>query len=147
VNAPAAILKSGAPAPDASKLLDEWSEAPLQDRLCSELWCFDALFETSATDDAGDSSVQTGDRRCNGSHMHWFTADGERILSVHSAAIRLGVADRTVRLWARQGRLPGFKDGPKIWRFRETDVEAVRVRLASERREARSAAGDSHDDS
>jgi excisionase family DNA binding protein len=79
--------------------------------------------------------------------MLWFTADGERILSVHSAAIRLGVADRTVRLWARQGRLPAFKDGPKIWRFRETDVEAVRVRLASERREARSAGGDNQDDS
>ena len=57
--------------------------------------------------------------------MHWVTADGERILSVHSAAIRLGVSDRTVRLWARTGRLRGFKEGPKIWRFRETEVEAA----------------------
>ena len=78
--------------------------------------------------------------------MHWVTADGERILSVHSAAIRLGVADRTVRLWARTGRLRGFKEGPKIWRFRETDVEAARARLASARREAADAGGGSDDD-
>ena len=77
--------------------------------------------------------------------MHWFTADGERILSVHSAAIRLGVSDRTIRLWARTGRLPGFKDGPKIWRFRETEVEAVRARLASARRAAGNAGRGTHD--
>ena len=78
--------------------------------------------------------------------MHWVTADGERILSVHSAAIRLGVSDRTVRLWARMGRLRGFKEGPKIWRFRETDVEAVRARLATRRRRAARASGESPDD-
>jgi excisionase family DNA binding protein len=78
--------------------------------------------------------------------MHWVTVDGERILSVHSAAIRLGVADRTVRLWARTGRLRGFKEGPKIWRFRETDVEAARARLASARRDAADAGGSSDDD-
>jgi excisionase family DNA binding protein len=61
--------------------------------------------------------------------MNAFTADGERVLSVHTVAVRFGVSDRTIRLWAVQGRLPGFKDGPKIWRFRATDVEAVRVRL------------------
>jgi excisionase family DNA binding protein len=80
--------------------------------------------------------------------MNWFTASGERILSAHSAAIRLGVSDRTVRLWARTGRLRGFKDGPKIWRFRETEVEAARARLASERRDAADDAGEgSRDDS
>lgn len=78
--------------------------------------------------------------------MHWVTADGERILSVHSAAIRLGVSDRTVRLWARTGRLRGFKEGPKIWRFRETDVEAARARLASARQAAADAGGGSDDD-
>jgi len=79
--------------------------------------------------------------------MYWFTAEGERILSAHSAAIRLGVSDRTVRLWARTGRLRGFKDGPKIWRFRETDVEAARARLASERPGAGDAGEGSHHDS
>src|SRR5690242_15207919 len=48
--------------------------------------------------------------------MNAFTAEGERILSVHTVAIRLGVADRTVRLWAARGWLAAFKDGPKIWR-------------------------------
>ncbi|HKB11713.1 MAG TPA: excisionase family DNA-binding protein [Vicinamibacterales bacterium] len=78
--------------------------------------------------------------------MYWFTATGERILSAHSAAIRLGVSDRTVRLWARTGRLRGYKDGPKIWRFRETDVEAARARLASGRRAADASEGSGDDD-
>jgi excisionase family DNA binding protein len=78
--------------------------------------------------------------------MSSFTADGERVLSVHTAAIRLGVSDRTVRLWAGKGWLRGYKDGPKIWRFRETDVEAARARLAA-RRDAAAAGGDSGDDS
>jgi excisionase family DNA binding protein len=77
--------------------------------------------------------------------MHWVTADGQRILSVHSAAIRLGVSDRTVRLWARTGRLRGFKEGPKIWRFRETDVEAARAGLASAGRKAADAGGGNDD--
>jgi excisionase family DNA binding protein len=66
--------------------------------------------------------------------MNAFTADGDRILSVHTVAVRFGVSDRTVRLWAEKGRLPGFKDGPKIWRFRASDVERVRARLATRRR-------------
>jgi excisionase family DNA binding protein len=79
--------------------------------------------------------------------MNSFTADGERVLSVRTVAIRLGVSDRTVRFWAEKGWLSGFKDGPKIWRFRETDVEAVRARLASRRRHAADAGGGSGDDS
>jgi excisionase family DNA binding protein len=67
--------------------------------------------------------------------MTSFTADGERVLSVHIVAVRLGVCDRTIRLWAEQGRLPGFKDGPKIWRFRATDVEAARARVTTRRRD------------
>jgi len=78
--------------------------------------------------------------------MHTYTAEGERILSVHTVAIRLGVSDRTVRLWAARGRLTAFKDGPKIWRFRESEVEAARARLAPRRRRAVSAGGDSIDD-
>jgi excisionase family DNA binding protein len=66
--------------------------------------------------------------------MNAFTADGERVLSVHAVAVRFGVSDRTIRLWAKNGRLPAFKDGPKIWRFRATDVEAVRARLTARSR-------------
>jgi excisionase family DNA binding protein len=79
--------------------------------------------------------------------MKSFTADGERVLSVHTVAVRLGVCDRTVRFWAEKGWLPGFKDGPKIWRFRETEVEVVRVRLAWRRRHAADAGGGSRDGS
>ncbi len=79
--------------------------------------------------------------------MHSYTTEGERILSVHTVAIRLGVSDRTVRLWAARGWLPAFKDGPKIWRFRETKVEAARARLVSRRRRAAAAGRDSRDDS
>jgi len=79
--------------------------------------------------------------------MNSFTADGERVLSVHTVAIRLGVSDRTVRLWAEKGWLRGYKDGPKIWRFRETDVDAARARLAARRRNAADAGGGSGDDS
>jgi excisionase family DNA binding protein len=68
--------------------------------------------------------------------MNSFTADGERVLSVHTVAVRFGVCDRTIRLWARSGRLPGFKDGPKIWRFRSTDVARVHARLTMRRRNA-----------
>jgi excisionase family DNA binding protein len=66
--------------------------------------------------------------------MNSFTADGERVLSVHTVAARFGVCDRTIRLWAQRGQLPGFKDGPKIWRFRATDVAAVHAQLTIRRR-------------
>jgi excisionase family DNA binding protein len=79
--------------------------------------------------------------------MNSFTSDGERVLSVHTVAIRLGVSDRTVRLWAEKGRLRGYKDGPKIWRFRASDVDAARARLAARRRRAAAAGGGSGDDS
>ncbi len=79
--------------------------------------------------------------------MSAFTADGERVLSVHTVAVRFGVSDRTVRLWAEKGRLPGFKDGPKIWRFRATDVEAVRARLMIRRRDMADQGEEPGDDS
>jgi len=79
--------------------------------------------------------------------MNAFTADGERVLSVHAVAVRFGVSDRTIRLWAKNGRLPAFKDGPKIWRFRATAVEAVRARLATRKRNSADTVGNQGDDS
>jgi excisionase family DNA binding protein len=79
--------------------------------------------------------------------MNAFTADGERVLSVHTVAVRFAVSDRTVRNWAQKGRLPGFKDGPKIWRFRATDVEAARARLNIRRRNRVDHGGEPGDDS
>jgi excisionase family DNA binding protein len=66
--------------------------------------------------------------------MKTFTAEGERVLSVHTVAVKLGVCDRTVRFWAETGRLAGFKDGPKIWRFRASDVASAHARLTMRRR-------------
>jgi excisionase family DNA binding protein len=79
--------------------------------------------------------------------MNAFTPDGERVLSVHTVAVRFGVSDRTVRLWAEKGLLPGFKDGPKIWRFRATDVEAVRAQGMIWRRNTVDHGGEPDDDS
>jgi excisionase family DNA binding protein len=121
--------------PGASKLLNEWSEAPLRDPFVGNSACFDAFFRTIPRRPAGESSVPRLPTGFEERHMNAFTADGERVLSVHTVAVRFGVSDRTVRLWAKKGRLPGFKDGPKIWRFRATDVEAVRARQMTGRRD------------
>jgi excisionase family DNA binding protein len=49
-----------------------------------------------------------------------------RLLLVHHVAKRLNVSRRTIRYWAQTGQLTGYKDGLKIWRFREQDVEDYR---------------------
>ena len=49
--------------PGASKLLDERSEAPLQDRSVENFTCFDVFFKTSATQPAGDSSGRSAGLR------------------------------------------------------------------------------------
>jgi excisionase family DNA binding protein len=133
--------------PGASKLLDEWSEAPLPDRLVENSASFDALFKTLPRCSAGDSSVPRLPAGFEEGPMNPFTADGERVLSVHMVAVRFGVSDRTIRLWAASGRLPGFKEGPKIWRFRATDVEALRARLATRRYNPAELGGESGNDS
>jgi excisionase family DNA binding protein len=51
-------------------------------------------------------------------------ADSGRLLRVNNVVRRLGVPERTIRHWARTGRLPASKRGPKIWVFREVDVVA-----------------------
>jgi excisionase family DNA binding protein len=77
--------------------------------------------------------------------MKPFMANGERVLSVHTVAVRFGVSDRTIRLWAERGRLPAFKDGPKIWRFRATDVEAAFERQTIRRRNTADLMGNGDD--
>ena len=42
---------------------------------------------------------------------------GVRPLYVHNVARRLGVPRRTVRHWAKTGKLPATKSGPGIWVF------------------------------
>lgn len=53
------------------------------------------------------------------------TPNDREILAYH-VADRLGVSVRTVRWWAQTGQLPCRRDGVKIWKFRERDVEALR---------------------
>jgi excisionase family DNA binding protein len=54
---------------------------------------------------------------------------GERLIHVHHVARRLNVSERTVRNLAARGNIPGFKVGPRLWRFREREIEALVTRL------------------
>ena len=53
--------------------------------------------------------------------------DPNRLLPLAEVAERLGVAKGTVRLWARQGRLP-LKRGGIAWRVRQSDYQAFVAR-------------------
>jgi len=44
------------------------------------------------------------------------------LLSLSDVASYLQVAERTVYLWAQQGKLPSFKLG-NLWRFRKSDLD------------------------
>jgi len=58
---------------------------------------------------------------------------GERMLCVHHVVQRLGVSERAVRNWARNGLLPSIRIG-KLWLFRLSDVEPLAVALSQRRR-------------
>tara|TARA_A100001037_G_scaffold302146_1_gene333136 strand:- start:27 stop:560 length:534 start_codon:yes stop_codon:yes gene_type:complete len=49
--------------------------------------------------------------------------DGSELLSVSQLASYLGMAERTIFLWAQQNKLPAFKLG-SMWRFRRSDIDA-----------------------
>jgi excisionase family DNA binding protein len=46
----------------------------------------------------------------------------DRPLLVHHVARQLNVSRRTVRWWARAGRLKAFRLRVKVWAFRREDV-------------------------
>lgn len=48
-----------------------------------------------------------------------------RPLGVAQAAQWLGVPERTIRHWARTGRIRGYRDpeSPKLWRFDRQELE------------------------
>jgi excisionase family DNA binding protein len=50
--------------------------------------------------------------------------DGQdsELLSIPRLAAYLSLAERTVVMWAQQGRIPAFKVG-SIWRFRKGDID------------------------
>ena len=48
---------------------------------------------------------------------------GSELLSLPQLARYLGMAERTLYVWAQQGRIPAFKIGV-TWRFRRSDIDA-----------------------
>jgi len=60
----------------------------------------------------------------------------ERLLPTSIVARILSVPERTVRWWARTGRIPASRDGVKLWKFRRSDVLFVKARLIARRMEA-----------
>ena len=48
----------------------------------------------------------------------------ERLLTPDQVAERLSLSVLTVRAWLRSGRLPGVKPGGRVWRMRESDLDA-----------------------
>ena len=48
--------------------------------------------------------------------------DSSGLLAPPQAARYLGVKERTIYLWAQQGKLPAFKVG-SVWRFRRSDLD------------------------
>lgn len=47
---------------------------------------------------------------------------GNNLMSIPQVAEYLGLAERTVLMWAQTGKLPSFKMGV-VWRFRRTDID------------------------
>lgn len=53
-------------------------------------------------------------------------ADSEPFtLSPKDAADRLGVHEDTLKRWAADGKVPGWKTPGGWWRFRPSDIEAI----------------------
>ena len=48
--------------------------------------------------------------------------DSSGLMAPPQAARYLGVKERTIYLWAQQGKLPAFKVG-SVWRFRRSDLD------------------------
>jgi len=51
------------------------------------------------------------------------SVSNRRVLRVNNVSRRLGVPERTIRYWAKTGRLAGFRLTPKIWGFRSEDID------------------------
>ena len=48
-----------------------------------------------------------------------------KFLYAHHVAKRLGRSVRTIRYWAKTGKLKAHKDGPKIWIFDFVYIESL----------------------
>ena len=52
-----------------------------------------------------------------------MTTPSSELMSLPQVARYLGMAERTIYLWAQQGRIPAFKLGAS-WRFRKSEIDA-----------------------
>ena len=49
--------------------------------------------------------------------------NGTQLMSLPEVATYLGMAERTIYVWAQQGKIPAFKLGTS-WRFRRSEIDA-----------------------
>ena len=59
-----------------------------------------------------------------------------RLLPTNVVARRLNKSLRTVRWYAKTGRIPAVRDGVKLWKFHDSDVEAFKLRFSTPSEEA-----------
>ncbi len=65
--------------------------------------------------------------------MNFEMASRGRVLSLHAAAKRLQIPERTLRYQASRGRVRGaFKQG-KLWKFLLTDLEGAQQKRRQDR--------------
>jgi len=51
--------------------------------------------------------------------------DADEVLTVNEVAERLKIHIKTVYALAGKGQLPGFKVGPKSWRFKKAEIDKL----------------------
>lgn len=47
----------------------------------------------------------------------------ERLYDAHEVALQCKVSEKSLRRWAKEGRIPAVKFG-KLWRFRKSSIDA-----------------------
>ncbi len=52
-----------------------------------------------------------------------MVSPGSELMSLPQVASYLGMAERTIYMWAQQGKVPAFKLGAS-WRFRRSEIDA-----------------------
>ena len=52
-----------------------------------------------------------------------MVSPGSELMSLPQVASYLGMAERTIYMWAQQGKVPAFKLGAS-WRFRKSEIDA-----------------------
>lgn len=64
-----------------------------------------------------------------------FQSPSGRLLPTNVVAQRLNRSVRTIRWYAETGQIPAVRDGVKLWKFRDSDVVAFKLRFSTPARE------------